>query len=156
MKRPSLNSIAIRLAALTIACLIGVVATYVFKRVYVRFEKVAMGSIAMGNNGRGGFSSYRASDGVKVNFDRLDFPSADEATKAFENVLGGSNRTILRELLSDREAKVVVGERVVAVFPADDGGEWPMMVCHEGTKLYEISSTSLRHILIFEKRHRRY
>jgi hypothetical protein len=49
-----------------------------------------------------------------ISFDRLDFPSAEEATEAFRNV------------------------------------------CHDGSKLYEISSTSLRHLLIFEKTHRRY
>jgi len=156
MKRQSVNAIGIRLAALTATCLIGFVASYVFNRVYVRFEKVAMGSIVMGANGRGGFSSYRASDGVNVNFDRLDFPSTEEATKAFDNVLSASNRVIVREFVRDREAKVVVGERVVALFPADDGREWPMMVCRDGAKLYEISSTSLRHILIFERQHRRY
>ena len=71
-------------------------------------------------------------------------------------MLSASNKIIAREFVRDREAKVVVGERVVALFPADEGREWPMMVWRDGTRLYEMSSTSLRHIVIFEKRHRRY
>jgi hypothetical protein len=156
MNRPSLKSIATGVAALTITFVIGCTATYVFNRVYVRFEKVAMGSIRMESGGWGSFSSYRASDGVNLVFERLEFPSAEDAKKAFENVLGDSNKIISREFLSDRDDKFVVGERVLALFPADDGREWPMMVCLNGTRLYQISSTSPRHILIFEKRHRRY
>ena len=155
MNRLSVKSIAIRCAALTITCLIGCVATYVFNRVYVRFEKVGMGSIRM-DCGRGGISAYRASDGVYLVFDQLKFPSVEDATKAFEKVLGGSNKIISREFVRDRDGKTVVGERVFALFPADDGREWPMMVCLDGTRIYQISSTSLRHIFIFEKKRRRY
>lgn len=156
MKRLSVKSIGIRVAALTITCFISCVATYVFNRVYVRFDGVVMGSISMAPSGRGGFSSYRASDGVNLRFDHLDFPSAEEATRAFEKELGVSTKIISREFLRDREGKFIVGERVVALFPADDGRNWPMVVCLDGNELYEISSTSLRHILIFEKEHRRY
>lgn len=156
MTRPSVFSIAIRVAALSITCLIGCAATYVFNRVYVRFEKVAMGSIRMESGGRGSVSSYLASDGVNLSFGQVDFPSAEEATKAFEQGLKVSNKIISREFVRDRDGKSVVGERMFALFPAEDGREWPMMVCLDGTKLYEISSTSVRHILIFEKRHRRY
>ena len=156
VKQVQLKGIGVRLASLALTCLLGFVATYVFNRVYIRFESVGMGSIAMGPNGRGGFISYRASDGVNLSFDHLDFPSAEEAKGSFKNVLDGSSKIITREFVGDREGKFVVGERVIGLFPADDGREWPMMVCHDGSKLYEISSTSLRHILIFERAHRRY
>lgn len=156
MTRPSVKSTAIRVAALTITFLIGCVVTYVFHRVYVRFEEVATGSIRMQSGGWGSIHAYRASDGVNLNFERLYFQSAEEATKAFEEVLGASNDILSREFVRDRDGKSVVGERVFALIPADDGREWAMMVCLDGNKLYEISSTSLRHILIFEKKHRRY
>jgi len=156
MKQLQLKGIGLRFASLTLTCLIGFVATYVFNRVYLRFESVGMGSIAMGPNGRGGFISYRATDGVNLSFDHLEFPSAEEAKESFNKVLGGSSKIITREFVSDREGRVVVGERVIGLFPADDGRQWPMMVCQDGSKLYEISSTSLRHILIFERAHRRY
>jgi hypothetical protein len=150
------KGICLRLASVVLTCLIGFVATYVFNRVYLRFDSVAVGSIAMGQNGRGGFILYRASDGVNLSFDHLDFPSAEEATLAYEKVLGSSSKIISKEFVRDREGRSEVGERVIGLFPADDGREWPMLVCHAGSKLYGISSTSLRHISIFEKAHRRY
>lgn len=115
-----------------------------------------MGSTRMEPGGRGSVSSYRASDGVNLVFERTEFPSVEYATKAFENMLGDSKKIISREFLNDRDGKFVVGERVLALFPADDGRAWPMMVCLDGTRLYTIASTSQRHILIFEKKHRRY
>ena len=156
MTRPSFRSIATGIAALSITCVIGSAATYVFNRAYIRFEEVGMGSIRMEPGGRGGFSAYRASDGVNLNVSKLRFQSTEDAAKAFEQVMGDSKKIISREFVDDRDGKAVVGERVFALFPADDGREWPMMVCLDGTTLYQIASTSLRHILIFEKRHRRY
>jgi hypothetical protein len=156
MTRPSVKSIAIGVAALTITFVIGGAATYVFNRVYVRFEKVGMGSTRMEPAGRGSVSAYRASDGVNVVFNQTEFPSAAYAKTAFENILGDSKKIISREFVKDREGKFVVGERVLGLFPADDGRESPLMVCLDGTRLYTIASTSERHILMFEKRHRRY
>jgi hypothetical protein len=145
-----------RLAALATTCLIGLMATYAANRVYVRFEIVATGSTAMEPNGRGGVSSYHVSDGVNLIFEHLGFRSAEDAAKAFEKVIGDSDKIISREFIRDREGQCIVGERVLALFPADDGKEWSMMVCLDGSKLYKMSSTSVRHILIFEKEHRRY
>ena len=156
MRRSPVKSIGIRVAALTVACLIGVIATYAFNRVYVRFERVAMGSTVMEPNGRGGVSSYQASDGVNLSFEHLDFPSAEDAARAFEKVISASDTIISREFVRDREGQRIVGERVLALFPAHDGKKWPMLVCLDGTRLYEMSSTSLRHLLIFEKQQRRY
>jgi hypothetical protein len=145
-----------RVAAFAMTCLIGLLATYAGNRVYVHFERVATGSTAMQPNGRGGVTSYRASDGVNLIFEHLDFPSTEDAAAAFERVIGDTDKIINREFVRDREGQRIVGERVLALFPADDGKEWPMMVCLDGSKLYRITSTSLRHILIFEKQHRRY
>lgn len=131
-------------------------ATYVSNRVNVRFETLAMGSIVMEPGGRGGFTSYRASDGVNLSFSRLYFLSTEDATRAFKNVRGACSKIVSREFVRNREGQFVCDERVVAVCPADDGREWPIMVCLDGTKLYEMSSTSLRHILIFEKERLRY
>ena len=83
MKRSLAKLIGIRVAALAISCLISFMATYTLNRVYVRFERVALGSMAMEPNGRGGVSSYQASDGVNLSFEHLDFPSAEDAAKAF-------------------------------------------------------------------------
>lgn len=131
-------------------------ATYVFNRVFIRFENIAAGSVVMPPDGRGGFTSFKASDGVNLYFDYLEFPSADAARAAFQKVKGQSTKIIEQEVLHDREGKAIVGERVVGMFQADDGRQWPMMAGVDGNKLYEISSTSLRHIAVFEKDYRRY
>lgn len=154
MKRISLKSIGITVAALTIAFLIGCGATWVFNRVFIRFELEAMGSYVLPPNGRGSFNLYRASDGVQVSFVRVGFPTFEEAKQGFQTALKDS-KIISRETLRDRERKVVVGERVLALSPGD-GGEWPMMVSLDGVKLYAITSTSQRHLLTFEERYRRY
>ena len=151
-----MKKVVIGLVALTLTVALGTGATYVFNRVFVRFESVAVGSIVMPPDGRGGFTSYKASDGVNLNFDRLEFPSTDQARDAFQKVLSRSTKILQREVLHDQEGKAIVGERVVAMFPADHGREWPMVVCVDRAKLYEISSTSLKHIALFEKAHRRY
>jgi hypothetical protein len=151
-----MKKLASGLFAFVLTFVIGVGATYVLNRVWVRFENVARGSIRMPPDGRGGFSSYKASDGVNLNFARLEFPSPDAARKAFQKVLSQATKIIERERLYNREGKAMVGERVVGMFPADDGREWPMVVCLDGANLYEISSTSLRHIALFEKAHRRF
>ena len=156
MTRPSLRSIAIGFAGLSITSIIGVATTYVLNRIYVRFEEVGMGSIRMEPDGRGGVSAYLTSDGVNLVASTLRFQSTEDATKAFEKIIGDSKKITSREFVHDRDGKSVVGERVVGLFPADDGRAWPMMVCLDGNKLYQVSSTSLRHILIFEKSHRRY
>jgi hypothetical protein len=151
-----MKKFVIGVVALVLTVALGTGATYVFNRVYIRFENVAVGSIAMPPDGRGGFSSFKASDGVNLYFDHLEFPSAVAAREAFQKVLGQSTKIIEREELRDREGKAIIGERVVGMFPSDDGREWPMVVCVDGHKLYEISSTSLRHIALFEKEHRRF
>ncbi len=135
---------------------LGAGATYIFNRVYIRFKSVAIGSIRKPPDGRGTFNSYKASDGVNVCFDRLEFPSADAARDAFHQVLIRSSKIIERGPLRDRGGKAIVGERVVAIFPSDDGRQWPMVVSLDGANLYEISSTSLRHLALFEKARRRY
>ena len=63
--------VGIVVVGLTVVLLVA--GTYVFNRGYIRFENVAVGSIVMPPDGRGGFKSYKASDGVNLNFDRLDY-----------------------------------------------------------------------------------
>jgi hypothetical protein len=151
-----MKKFVIGVVTLILMAALGTGATYVFNRIYIRFESVAVGSIVMPPDGQGGFTSFKASDGVNLNFDHLQFPSIDAAREAFQIVLSRSTKIIERERIYDREGKDIVGERVVGMFPADNGREWPMVVCLDGAKLYEISSTSLRHIALFEKGRRRY
>src|SRR6266508_2964191 len=95
--RPNMKKRVIGVISLILAVALGTGATYVFNRVFVRFENVAVGSIIMPPDGRGSFSSFKASDGVNLHFDHLEFPSADAARTAFEKVLGQSTKIIERE-----------------------------------------------------------
>ena len=134
----------------------GCAATYVLNRIYVRFELIAMGSVALPPAGRGGVSYYTASDGVDVMFQRLQFPSNEAAREAYQQFHTSSGKILQREPVFDREGKTVVGERLVGMFPYENGASWPSVICLDGRTIYEISSTSLRHALLFESRHRRY
>src|SRR5207302_1136860 len=125
-------------------------------RVYPRFENVAVGSMAIQPDGRGGFSSFRSRDGVNVIFEHFDFPSHEAANEAFQNMLRGDHQTVECEVLYDRAGKVVTGERVVITYRADSGVDAAAVISLDDTKLYEIASTSLRHTLFIERTHRRY
>ena len=144
------------IAILLLTFLVGLSSTYIFDRLYVRFEEVAVGSIVLPPDGRGRRSFYKASDGVNLSFDHLAFTSAAAARAAYEQVLSRSRKIIEREPLYNREGKLLVGERVVVIFSSEDGSDCPLLICLDGQTLYEISSTSLRHILLFDKTHRLY
>lgn len=55
----------------------------------------------------------------------------------------------------DEEHKYVVGQRVVGRNPAD-GENAGTIVALDGEYIYEITSTSMRHALAFEKQNRKY
>jgi hypothetical protein len=140
----------LRVACLISTFLIGVGGTRVVNSVWVRFEAVASGAIRVPPNGRGLLRSYITSDGVNLLFERVDFQSVEEARLQLEKFVEQSSQVMTREFIRDREGKFVAGERVVAFFPADDGLV-PAVVCQDGRRVYVMSSTSLHHLLIFER-----
>ena len=109
------------------------------------FENVAMGSMGIAPNGRGYFSSFRSRDEVNLVFERFDFPSHEEAKVAFQNTLHEAERIVEREVLYDREGKLITGERVVITYRTES--EVAAVVSLDDTKLYRIVSASLRHAL---------
>ena len=135
---------------------IGVAGNHLFNRVYLRFENTAVGSMVYPPTGRGGFSDFRSRDGVDLNFEHFDFPSHEAAQVAFQNELKTAERIVEREVLRNRTGEPVVGEKVVAMYRTKDGREYATVISLDGTKLYEIRSTSLRHAVSFERAHRRY
>ena len=151
-----MSGLLLRLGAFLATLVLAVATNSVINRVYPRFEKVAVGSMAIQPAGRGGFSSFRSRDGVNVIFEHFDFPSHEAANKGFQNMLRDAHQTVEREVLYDRAGKVVTGERVVITFCAESDVEAAAVISVDGTKLYEIASTSLRHALFFERAHRRY
>ena len=130
--------------------------TSLLNRVYPRFESVAVGGMTMSPGGRGGFSSFVSRDGVHLIFEHFEFPSHVAAKEAYHSMLNASERIIEREVLHDRTGKLVTGERVVATFRNDDGVKSAAVISLDDTKVYWFASTSMRHVLFFERAHRRY
>ena len=154
--RASMKRLAIRISVLLFAFAIGLGATHFGNRVYLRFGSVGVGALTSRSGGRGGFTVFRSRDGADLSFDHLDFPSREAASESFQGTLSRASRIIEREALYDRSGNSIVGERVVAMFPARDGSEWAVVICLDDTKLYQISSSSLRHALVFDRRYRRF
>jgi hypothetical protein len=115
-----------------------------------------MGSMVFPPDGHGGFTSYRSRDGVDLIFEQFAFPSPEAANAAFQNMLRGAERTVERGVLYDRERKRVTSERVVITFRADSGVGAVAVINLDGTRIYQIASTSMRHALSFERANRRY
>ena len=112
--------------------------------------------MGMCEEGFGGFGSYESYDGEKLMFSRVRFPSLESARKCFVATLEKKDFTILgREDLFDRSATIVVGERIVGK-NKDDGPDSGFVFSLDADSIVEISSTSLRHTLIFEKQVRKY
>ncbi len=149
---------AIRIAALLLTFFIGTSVAYFFHKLCIQFDAFAVGQVIIKPDGYGGFTSYKSYDGVNLNFLHFDFPSHEAANEAFQNTLSEAIKIIEREPLYDRKRENIVGERVVAIFPPSDylQTEWASVICLDDTKLYRISSPSLRHALVFDKTARRY
>jgi hypothetical protein len=147
-----------RLGVLLLTFGVGITATYLFHKAYIQFKWTAMGSKVMEPDGYGGFSGYESYDGVRLGFSQLRFPSHEAAAEAFHRNLRDAVRVIEREPLYDRKRENIVGERVVAIFPPNEyvQSEWASVLCLDDSQLYQISSSSLRHALAFDKAHRRY
>jgi hypothetical protein len=154
--RASMKRLAIRISVLLFTGVIGLGATYIGNRIYLRFENAGAGSLATRSGGRGGFTVFRSRDGADLSFAHLAFPSREVAGESFQDTLSRASRIVEREALYDRSGNTLVGERVVALFPARNGSEWAVVICLDDTKLYQISSSSLRHALVFDKRYRRF
>ncbi len=148
----------VRFAVLFMAFAIGISATYIFHKLYLQFEPAFIASIRVKPEGYGGCTAYKSLDGVNLSFIYVNFPSHEAADQAFQNELRGAARIIERVPLYDRKEQAIVGERVVVMFTSDDAAkrEWASVISFDNTKLYQISSPSLRHVLAFDKAHRLY
>jgi hypothetical protein len=151
-----MNAVLLRVGALIATFTFAAATNSILNRVYPRFENVAVGEMTIPPNGHGGFSSFRSRDGTYLIFEEFGFPDHESANVAFQNILRGAERTVEREVLHDRDGKLVTGERVVITFRAESGVGAAAVVSLDDTRLYEIASTSLRHAPSFERAHRRY
>ena len=151
-----MHGLLLRLGAFIAAFVLAGITTSITNRVFLRFDNVAVGSVVISPDGRGGFSSFRSRDGVDLFVEHFDFPSHESANAAFQDMLRGAQRTVEREVLYDREGKRITGERMVIIFRAESGVDAAAVISLDDATVYRIASTSLRHTLLFEQTHRRY
>jgi hypothetical protein len=131
-----------------------------FARIYnswnVQFVQVGSGGAGMCSTGIGKFDLYESYDGKRLSFSTMSFESNGAARECFDQTTSDAEMTVIvREPLYDRELQNIVGERVVGEI-RKAGTEAGTIMAWDGTKIFEISSTSLRHSLIFEEHVRKY
>ncbi len=105
-----------------------------------------------------GFTDYTFWDGTRLTSSTARFESVEAAQECFEFELQRAYEIIEREPLFDERHEQIVGERVVALFPPDGyvASDWAVVMCWDGDKLYEFTSTSLQRAVTFEKKDRKY
>ena len=145
----------LRLTAFLATFAFSVGTTSVIDYFYPRYEVLSTASMIIPPDGRGGSTSYRSRSGVYLLTEHFDFPSHEAANAAFQDMLRDS-RILEREILYDRDGKLVTGERVVITYRSERGVDAAAVISLDNTKIYEFSSTSLRHAVSFERAHRRY
>jgi len=150
-----MRGFVLRFTAFVATFTFSVGANSVIDYFYPRYEVLSMASMFIPPDGRGGSTSYRSRSGVYLITEHFDFPSHEAASVAFQNMLRGS-RILEREVLYDRDGKLVMGERVVITYRSERGVDAGAVISLDNTKLYEFASTSLRHAVCFERAHRRY
>lgn len=145
----------LRLTAFLVTFAFSVGGTSALDYFYPRYDELSRASMFIPPNGHGGSTSYRSRSGVYLLVERFEFPSHEAANVAFQNMLRDS-RILEREVLYDRDGKLVTGERVIIRYRSERGVDAAAVISLDDTKLYDFSSTSLRHALSFERAHRRY
>ena len=145
-----------RLGALAATFVLGITTNSVVNRVYPRFENVGIASVRVPPDGRGSSTAFRSREGINLIFDQYAFPSPEAANTAFQRMLKNADTILLREVLYDRERKRTTGERVVITYRTESGVNAAAVISLDDSKVYCIASTSLRHALFFERKHRRY
>src|SRR5437588_5400181 len=131
-----MHGLVLRLGAFVVAFVFSCGTTSIVNRVILRFDNVAVGSVRIPPDGRGGFSSFRSRDGVYLFFEHFDFPSHESASAAFQNIISRAQRTVERRPLYDREGQRITGERAVITFRAESGVEAAAVISLDDTTVY--------------------
>ena len=123
------------------------------------FKLVGMGEIETEYGVHLGFTNFETPDGVGLTLFYLAQDDPVRATQAFNEELARAVKVIERAPNRERTGNVV-GERArilapstipIPPFPAVAGPQLPAVVWTNGPTFHEIKSTSLRHVLEFEK-----
>lgn len=116
----------------------------------IRFEETG---IFCGRHSGG--KSYRSSYFVGLWSDATAYPSAQTADEAFQRNVNNAIEVIERTPKFDKEGRKV-GERAVLIFLNENGRQVAIVSWTETRFLHSIGSTSLMHVLEFEKNHENY
>jgi hypothetical protein len=109
-------------------------------------------------DGGGGFSVTRHTSSyfVKLWFSHAGYPSAEKAEEVFQSRVSEAVRIIERTPKLDKEGRKV-GERVVAIFFSQEHNEqYAAVFWTDKTILRSVYSSSLMHVLDFEKNQTEY
>jgi hypothetical protein len=99
---------------------------------------------------RGSSQMFKSTDGVWVELIKEWRDSPEEADKALDERLREAGRVVERGPLLDKEG-LRLGDRALAYFHAEDGGERPAVLWTDGAAFQHLESPSLRHMLLLEK-----
>lgn len=120
----------------------------------VRFSEdlVACGYVPDGG-GSASVTRFTSTYFEKLWFSHETYPGAEKSREVFGERLAGAVRVLERTPKYDRGGRTV-GERAVAVFPGkESGGQYFGALWTDGNTLHSIHSTSLSHVLQFERDH---
>ncbi len=101
---------------------------------------------AVGQTHRGWFTAYESTYFVKLNLSGENYDKSEEAKEAFE-----SRIKLYSEYVEKQEILKLEENRAIITFQTKDYGQGFCTIRKEKIRLYIICSTSLRHILEFEK-----
>jgi hypothetical protein len=118
----------------TVAFFIG------FLKSPVRFTTFAVGSGL-----HGGFTAYVSTYFEKVNCEREPYETTEEADAAFNERIN-----LLSKYVKSQQILELKENRAVIIFQTDYISHGYCVIRKEGTRLYDICSSSLRHAVEFE------
>ena len=109
---------------------------------------IRFSSFAVGLGEHGGFTAYESTDFVKLSNTTERYETSEATKKALE-----SHRKQFSNYIDKQEVLETGENRIVISFEAEYIAQGFCVVRKEDYKLYEICSTSLWHVLEFEKQY---
>ena len=142
---------AFYIAVLFLTFAFSVAVTRLYFSWHIQFEGIVLFGVIIPPYGSGRGASYKSFDGVRLSSTYSTFPSRQSAEAALQTSLREATEIIERKPLHN-DAGEIVGERVVARFPANEMATdgYVSILAIENDRLFQIASTSLRHAVAFE------
>lgn len=116
----------------------------------IRFYEAGIGCGRMPDGHGYSIRGYRSSYFVKLWVEHAGYSSAEKANEVFQRLVKEGIEVIERTPKFDREGQKV-GERMVIISSPDQNGRYACVLWTDKTILNAICSSSLMHVLEFEK-----